>query len=255
MLNRRKGRVFFLLLMASVTVPRADTMLRVVVGGDSIALPKKVSGQNQCEPCIEPPHPGDVITVQASTDRVRRDRGAMSWILRKDLKKVYLICHGTKEFSELSYPVNYKKYEHDGPHWSIDDLLQFELSTPGTTERIQIATWPVDKFSAIVVNGLRSQFRVVVAVTTETAGNDSLVLELRKLLNELEHSGQGWSRFVPFTQGVPVLWEEAEHQPETEFVYREEAKEIGTREVPKDSYEVPSGYRRVKYDPLCAPLR
>jgi len=137
MLRRGKVSIRLLLLLVSVTVPRADTVLRVIVGGDDIALPKKVSGQSHCEPCIEPPRIGDVITIEARADRVRRDRGSMSWILRKDVKKAYLVCRRTKEFSELPYPVNYKKYERDGPHWSIDKLLQFELAKPGTTERNQ----------------------------------------------------------------------------------------------------------------------
>src|SRR5262245_41361867 len=136
MLRRGKMIIRLLLFLASATSPRADTVLRVVVGGDDIALPKKVSGQDHGEPCIEPPDTGDVITIEARADRVRRDRGAMSSILSKDLQKVYLLCRRTKEFSELPYPVNYKKYEHDGPHWSIDNLLQYELTTPGKTERI-----------------------------------------------------------------------------------------------------------------------
>ena len=106
-----------------------------------------------------------------------------------------------------------------------------------------------------VVNGLRSQFRVVVAVAKDLSADEALLLEFRKLMNELENDGHGWSRLIPVDRGIPVLWEEDEHQPETEFRYREELTGMETRALPTDTFMPPEGYRKVKFDSACARFR
>jgi hypothetical protein len=242
-------------LLFATGIVRADTVVRLTVGGDVIALPGRSSAQASCKPCVEPPHVGELITIYEGDSTIRRDRGGMSIILRKDRKKMYFICHDSKQFAEIPYPVQYDKYARRTPGRPYDDLLAFEATTPGKSEHRQIKQWPVEAFTVTVANGMRNQFRVVVGVAAGALEDDTLILELRKVLNEMEHSGHGWSRLLPIERGLPVLWEEDQHQPETEFVYREEVTGIQNQDVPSDMYGPPKDYGKVKFDPDCFQFR
>ena len=243
----------FLLLTTGIV--RADAVVRLTVGGDVIALPGRASAQASCKPCVDPPHVGDLITVYEREGAIRRDRGGMSIILRKDSRKVYFICHGSKQFAEIPYPVRYEKYARRNLGRSYDDLLTFEAIAPGKSERRQIKEWPIEAFTVTVANGMRNQFRVVLGVATGAFADDTLMLELRKILNEMEHSGHGWSRLLPIERGLPLLWEEVQPQPETEFVYREEVTGIENHDVSSDMYGPPKEYGEMKFDPDCFQFR
>src|SRR5262245_19750706 len=176
-------------------------------------------------------------------------------MLRADSRRLYFVCHRSKQYSQLAYPVKYEKL-NKGPGLGPppEDFLAFQLLAPGTTGKSQIANWPVDTFDATVVNGYRNQFRLHVAVA-DLGAIEAPILEFRKLLNELEYSGHGWSKFLPFAHGVPIVWEEGQHQPQTEFLYREEVTNIQDRSVPANTYDVPDGYREVKFDRSCVQFR
>ncbi len=252
---RIRACVLCVSLLLATGIVRADTVVRLTVGGDVIALPGRASTQASCKPCVERPHVGELITVYERDGAIRRDRGGMSVILRKDSKKMYFICHASKQFAEIPYPVQYDKYARRNPGQSYDDFLTFEATTPGKSARSQIKQWPVETFTVTVANGMRDQFRVVIGVAAGALADDTLMLELRKVLNEMEHSGHGWSRLLPIERGLPVLWEEDQRQPETEFVYREEVTGIENHDVSSDMYAPPGEYGKVKFDPDCFQFR
>ena len=68
-------------------------------------------------------------------------------------------------------------------------------------------------------------------------------------------TGPDWLELLPLARGLPLIWEEAARQPETEFKYREETVEIEQREVPSGTYDVPEDYVKIEYDPGCMRAR
>ncbi len=179
----------------------------------------------------------------------------MSIILRKDIKKVLFVCQTSREYAELSYPVKTKELEPELPISIEDEFRQYRLSGPAASGRSQYRQWQVETFDANVVNGFRHQYRLHIAVADLGGASGPIIMEFTRLLNHLQHAGHGWSQLVPFDHGVPVVLEEAERQPETEFLYREEVTEVEEGEAPAGGYEVPSGYRKVRFDPDCFRFR
>ncbi len=235
---------------------RADTVVLMNVGGDTVSLPSKgASADAPCEPCVRPPHVRDVITVYAGPDRVRRDRGDQSIILRKDQKKLYLVCHSSKQYAELRYPVDAGEDPPRNRLPGAKNLSRYDFVAPGKTEEGMVQSWPVQTFSATVTNVLRDQYRLRVSVTRSGGAAGKPVLELRKLLNEIERVGEGWGHLVSLPDGIPVIWEEAQREPESEFVYREEVTDIEEQTVPPATYDVPSDYKKVKFHRECWQFR
>jgi hypothetical protein len=92
-------------------------------------------------------------------------------------------------------------------------------------------------------------------LTADFPGDTGLALALRNALHNLQFGGSGWLELLPLARGLPLIWEEAARQPETEFKYREETVEIEQREVPSGTYDVPEDYVKIEYDPACMRAR
>ena|SRR5207245_2404237 len=122
---------------------------------------------------------------------------------------------------------------------------------PGKTEKGRVRNWQVKTFSATVVNGLRNQYRLRISVTSSGAAAGVSVLELRKLMHELGSMGAGWAHLALLQDGLPVIWEEALREPESEFVYREEVTGMEERDIPSATYDPPGDYKKLKFERMC----
>lgn len=236
------------LLVLSATVATADTLISMRVGGDDVSMPTRGGPTSGCERCIGAARPGAIVSIYVAPDRVRRDRGGQSVILLADPGRLLFICHATKEWSETPYPVEAGSRKR-GERSPFGDLTRFELAGAATTEAGRVGEWPVETYAATVVNGLGVRLRLAISVTRDTPAADAPVLRLFRALREVAGGESAWTRFLPFERGIPVLWEEAQRQPETEFVYREEVVAIEDVDPPSGAYEVPPGYKRVQFDP------
>ncbi|OLE67385.1 MAG: hypothetical protein AUG09_02700 [Acidobacteria bacterium 13_1_20CM_2_68_7] len=252
----RIATILVALLCFPSSVLRADTVVRVVVGGDTVSLPgRSAAGDAPCEPCVGAPRVGETITIYTGPDRVRRDRGEQSFILRKDQKKLYLVCHKSKQYAELRYPVDTREDAPKNRPRTMEELSRYDFVSPGKTEEGKVQDWQVRTFSATVTNVLRNQYRLRISVTSSGAAAGASVLELTKIMSELESMGAGWAHLVPLQEGIPVIWEEALREPEGEFVYREEVTDMEERDISPATYDAPGNYKKVKFHRMCWQLK
>lgn len=121
-MRARHVGVMAALLLGATTIAPADPVIQIKVGGDEIALPKRVDRDLPCEPCVDAPHPGETITVSSDGSRIRRDRGPLSIVLNPDAKKLSFICQRTEVVaiedrplpaSTFEIPADYRKIKFD----------------------------------------------------------------------------------------------------------------------------------------------
>lgn len=241
--------------LLSIVPSWGDAILEVRVGGDELVDPARPRTEQTCRPCVPPARPGETVTLHVAGDRIRRDRGPLSVIFDRSKRKIDFLCAETRQYSELGTPVNYHRALPNDFRRTLDEIIRFDLTAPGTTRSGEVGPWKVETFEAAVANGLREMFTVRVSVADALPGETGLLLELRKMLHELERFGQGWSRFLPFATGVPIVWEERQRQPTTEFVYREEVTKIDIRALPPETFQVPKDYKKIRYQKSCFPTR
>jgi len=179
----------------------------------------------------------------------------MSIVLDTDANKVDFICHATRRYSEVAYPVQYGRLWKSDFERSVGALADYQVTSPAAKTLAQVKQWKAVVFETTVANGLRRQYGVRIAVADAVADAESPLLVLQEIAHEILQHGHGWSRFIPFTSGLPIVWEERERQPETEFVYREEVLKIEQGELGASIFQVPGGYTKVKFDAECMPAR
>ena len=251
---RRVMQLLPMILAASTTVS-ADVIIKIKVEADVISNPTRVSTSEPCQVALPAGRTGDILTLTVGADKVRLDRPSMSVVLRRDQQRLFFIFPGDKKYASLRYPIDFRKYR-SGLQKVVDpDLFQFRLEKITGPEKTSALGRPAVKYSATMANDLRSQWRATFVLTPDFPGDPGLVLALRMALHNLQFGGSGWLELLPLAGELPLLWEEAERQPESEFKYREEAVEIEQRDVPSGTYDVPEGYDKVDYDPICMRAR
>jgi len=236
----------------------AHMRLEMTVAGDDIVMPVRQGAKGECEPCQEPPRPGDPFTILTGPGGARRDRNAVSVIIRadrKNRKKAFILCHRNRQYSDVTHFLKAAGGRSRERSRVDDDLLQFKLIAPAAMERGRFGEEPTETIRTTVRNALRAEYRVTVTVTAKANPDDAGALELAKLFNALSKPGGGWAELIPFEHGLPVLWEEAQKQPQTEFIYREELVSHRTEKADQGNFEVPKGYTKVPYDQRCMPVR
>lgn len=251
---RRVMQLLPIVLAASTTVS-AEAIIKIKVEADVISNPTRVSPSDPCQVALPAARTGDVLTLTLGLDKVRLDRPAMSVILRLDQQRLFFIFTGDRKYASLKYPIDFQKYR-SGMQKVVDpDLFQFRLEKISGPEKTSALGRPAVKYSATVANELRSQWRATFVLTTDFPGDAGPVLALRMTLHNLQFGGSGWLGLLPLAGGLPLIWEEAERQPESEFKYREETVEIEQRDVPSGTYDVPEDYVKIDYDPVCMRAR
>ena len=250
-MNYRKLISFFPLLLMTATGLFADVVVKYRVHADLITLPSLPSGSHDCPATVNTPQTGDIVALTWSTDSARLDRPGMSAILRVDEGRLYLLFHGARKYVSLKYPVPFEQYRLPFEDSVGDDLLRYRIESLTGPKQARFLERNANRYSAIVVNDLMNQWRATFVLTTELPSEPGLALAIRAALHELRFGGNGWMRLLPIENRLPLVWEEAERQPETEAVYREEATEIEQHPLPADAYAIPEGYVQIDYDPQC----
>ncbi len=236
--------------------PWADQVIKRRVTADLLLMPKKQGSEGKtCAVSVDHPRTSEVVTIYLGANRVRRDQPGLSVILRRDQGKIYFLYPADKMYSEFPYPVPYQRYASGWFKTLGPEMRRFRLDAQAPPETTTVGQWSVTRYSASAVNDLRTRFRILIAMSNDRLTDDTLVLDLQKVLNELRFGGEGWADLLPVKKGLPLVWEEAERQPETEVVYREEVQEMEARDVPADLYDLPGGYKKIDFDLPCIELR
>ncbi len=75
--------------------------------------------------------------------------------------------------------------------------------------------------------------------------------ELELLAQRLRFEGDDWLTLVASSIHVPAIWEENLQLPDDEVLYREQVATVTTTMFRTVDFEVPTDYRKVRYEPSC----
>ncbi len=239
-----------LFLMATSCV-FADVTVKYRVQANLISPPSRDSASHACPVAMQLPQTGDIVTLAWNTDKARLDRPDVSTILRGDRGRLYLLFHGPRKYASLEYPILHKNYRLPIEDAVGVEMLRYRIEALSGPEDVRFLGRSAKRYSAAVVNGLRNEWRAAFILTTDVPSDPSLALALRASLHELRFGGNGWLGLLPLEGRLPLVWEEAKRQPETEALYREEATAIEQRALPPETFAIPSDYIKIDYDPLC----
>lgn len=229
-----------------------DLMVKREVTADQVPIPRM--SIEKAEPCSDPikyASTGDIVTLYAAEDRLRREQGDLVIILRRDSKTLYLVYPSRQEYSEIKFPLTAKKStDMIGP-----DQKRYELQSSEGPEIVSVKDWIGKKYSATLVNKLRFNYRVSYVLTDAHFEHGPIFMTLQKAIHQLRFGRYSWIGLLPQLEGLPLVWEEAFLVRSGEILYREEAVSIEEVEPMPGRYEVDPLFQKVNFNPACFELR
>lgn len=219
---RRTVLLSLLLLWTAALPAGADTLLTIKSRVEGLKMP----GQS----------PEGQIKVWIAGDRLRRDDGDTSAILRTDQGKLYLLNHLDKTYSELPLPLDFKKLSVAG-----EEALKTVVEVTPTSETKKIRDWNTRKVKVALSNAAGLKLDTTMWVSTEIPAHQAFTRMLVSM-TALQPGGVPLARQMERIEGIPVLQETGVTLEGSRFKTVEELVSAETKDAPAGLYDPPAGY-------------
>jgi Domain of unknown function (DUF4412) len=249
MLRRRAATPAALLLalpLAAALAARAGADLLVTVKGHTDGF--KVGDRTQ------EPRDADV-KIWLSAEKMRRDEGPLSLIVRLDRQKLYLVNHTDKTYSVVNLPVDWAKLVPSRDHekfqqYVTDNQLKSTITPSAETKKIR--DWNARRVDVNLANthGLRVSTQMWLTKDLPLYGAYN---RMSGVLASLQVSSGEWAHKLGQLDGFPVYQETTVNVGGTSFRSREQVVMADNKDVPDVTYDPPVGFNPVPYDPFRPP--
>lgn len=181
--------------------------------------------------------PEGEVRVWAGADRVRRDDGDASTILRLDQGKLYTVNHAEKTWSSVSLAELAKVPE--------GDPLKTVVEITPTGESKKIRGWTARRFTVRITNAAGLVLESDTWASQDIPAHATLA-QLAAAQAALQPGGALWGRELSRIEGYPVLNETDVKLGNSRFRTKEELLSVEEKEPPAGTYDVPKGYTERK---------
>jgi uncharacterized protein DUF4412 len=209
-------RIVFLSLLLLAAPAAADTFLTVRNSVEGLKMDQPAGGE---------------VHIWVGSDRLRRDEGETSTIVRLDRGKVYVLNHADRTYVELAAPDLQKLAPSAGA------AMKVQVTATGETKKVR--DWNTRKYKVEITNpeGLRLD-------TTIWASKDVVPSygRLAATLAALQPNSAEWARQMQQIEGFPVIEEADVEMAGSRFKTREELVSAETKDAPAGTYDPPAGY-------------
>jgi hypothetical protein len=216
-------RSAFALLLLLIAVPAlADTLLTVRSSVEGLKL--------------DPPQGGPIhIWIAGGKgDKLRRDEGDTSYILRLDRGRLYVVNHGDRTYSELALPI-------DPAQVPAPEAAQVKAQVTATGETKKIGSWNASRYRVDISNAAGLHLDTTVWASKEIAAYPALT-RLAASIAALQPGSADWSRKLGQIEGFPVVQDVEVTMGANRFKTRDELVSVETKTAPTGSWEPPAGY-------------
>lgn len=237
----RRPLLLLVLLLALAAPVSADTLLTLKNHVDAV----QVAGESQ-------PAKDTEVRVWMSDDKLRRDEGETTVILRLDRNKLYVVRHADKIWSELTLPVDFarlmpKGSEQVGALWAQQMKLTVQLQP--TQETRTVGSWNARKVKMDITNATGMKIASTLWVSKDVPGWSALN-RLAATLAALQPGSESWVQALEQMDGYPVLREDRVEAMGARFGTREELLAVETRDAIPGTYDPPASYQQAPFNPL-----
>jgi hypothetical protein len=242
---RRAVLTSFLFLLAAVPGV-ADTLFTMKSHTDAF----QVAGQKQ-------PAKDNQVKVWVSGDRMRRDDGEQTMILRLDRSRLYMINHETKSYSEIPLPIDLRKMMPKGSEAMADQIangmkLTVQVTPKGETKKVN--QWNTKRYDVSIQSAMGMKISSVLWVSKEIDGYIP-ANKLSATLASLQPGSAAWAKELEKIDGYPVLQESSVDALGAKFGTREELLAVEEKPAPAGTFEPPAGYTAQPYNPIAGMSR
>jgi len=236
------GILFLVLLHLSFNTANGDIFIKKVKHTDAFTLMGKQ----------EPAKEEDTGTW-ISKEKYREDDGEkMSYIVRLDQNKIYLINHKTQSYSEAPLPINLDLIISDQAK-QLMESMKVSAKVEDTGETSKIKDWNCRKY-LIEIN--ISMMGMNLPIKQEIWASKDLGIDLdlyHKFTREIMASNPMTEKLadeILKIKGYPVLIRVTMTMMGTEMKFKEEVISVEKKDAPEGTYEPPKEYKKSEYNPF-----
>ena len=192
-------------------------------------------------------------TTWISKNKMRQDDGnATSIIIHLDKNKVYILNHIEKTYSEMDLPVNLE--ENLTPEANqVIKVMKISSSIVETLETRLIKGWKSKKFIAdisISIMGMDMPMTMEIWTSTEIGINLKTFRKFYAVLLSINPFTTDLAEEFQKIEGYPVLTKISMRVKGVETRSQEEVIKVEESRAPRGTYDLPSEYTRIAYNPL-----
>lgn len=243
MIRRAALFILFAFLAAGA---RADTLFTVKSHTDAF----QAAGQKQ-------PAKDSQVKIWVSGDKLRRDDGEQSMILRPDRNLLYLIDHEGKTYSEIPVPIDLRAMMPKGSEAMADQIangMKLTVQVTPKTEARKVNQWNAKRYDVAIQSAMGMKISSTLWVSKEVDG----YLPMNKMsatLASLQPGSAAWAAELEKIDGYPVLQESSIDALGAKFGTREELLTAEVKDAPAGTFEPPAGYTAEPYNPIAGMSR
>jgi hypothetical protein len=231
-----------LFLLAFPLAAGADTLYTLQRHTDAF----KVGGESQ-------PAKDSQAKVWAAGDRLRRDEGDQTMLLRLDKNRLYLLDHADKTYSEIALPIDLRKMMPKGSEAMADQIaagMKVTVQVNPRDETKKIGQWNARRYDMTVTSAMGMKIATTMWVSKEVEGFTPFN-KLAGTMASLQPGSGEWVKQLEKIDGFPVLTESKVDALGAQFSTREELLSVETKAAPAGTYDLPAGYKAQQYNPIA----
>jgi hypothetical protein len=199
------------------------------------------------------PAKDETHTYWFGADGTRYDMGEMSVITRLDLKKLYFVNHGSKTYSAIDLPFDFKSLV--GPEMApMMDMMAKQMAATVTVT-------PTDKtgnFAGIACTYSKVDIKMaMMSMSTDSCMAETMPIdlsryqELTKSYAELFPNMDWVKQMAEKLKGFPIRSDTTMNIMGSASGNWQELKTIEEKSAPAGTYDPPADYKEQKYDPMA----
>ena len=234
--------LFALSLMLSPNFAQADYVIKKIKHTDEFAM----MGQTQ-------PAKDEEGTTWMAKDKMRQDEGKdRTTIVRFDLKKIYLIDHAKKTYSEIDLPVDMEKILPPQSK-QMFQMIQASASVTATEESQTIKNWKCKKYLveiALSMMGMSMPIKMEIWASKDVGIDLNLYNKFNAEILSTNPMFKGLAEELKKMEGYPVLTKVSMNIMGAEQKYKEELVSAEEKDAPAGTYDPPKDYSITSFDPM-----
>jgi len=232
-----------LLIVLAAAPAAADSLLILKSHADALQLKEESQPARDTE-----------VRLWVSGDKVRRDEGDSSMILRLDRNKLYLVHHPDKTYNELVLPADFARYmgkEKADLAQAWVQKMRLTVKVTPCSETKKVVSWTTKRTQMDISSAMGMKITTTLWLSKDIAAYPVLN-KLTAALAALQPGAAEWSQKLEQLDGFPVLKEDDVDALGAHFKTREELVTVETKEAPAGLYDPPPGYTAEPFDPLAS---
>jgi hypothetical protein len=184
--------------------------------------------------------------------KVRRDDGQVSSILRMDKNKMYVLDHARKIYNVLDMPIDFKKlYPQGGEEMQAraSELSKMDVTITPREEKRKIGDWEARRYDVVMTNAIGMKVETTMWVSKDVGVDVSALTRMAGAMTALKPGTLDWMKKMEELEGFPVLQEATVTMMGTPIKSTEQLVSVEKKEAPAGTYEPPAGYKEKPFDP------